>query len=169
MFRLHYCKSRMAAFINGELPPAARRRVARYMDECPACYEEYLRQKALHQELTSTLPTFGQPSTAQLDRIWSAVQQDVFTPSRRRPVYRMRYGLATLALMLALAIPLFLGEGSVRQAAATPPTPARVVSAATTSAPAATSPVATATGTDDQHMMVIEPEAAPQRTPEADS
>ncbi|MBC8170519.1 MAG: hypothetical protein H7X77_02565, partial [Anaerolineae bacterium] len=39
-FRIRYCKARMVAYVNGELPIAARRRMARYIEQYPECYAE---------------------------------------------------------------------------------------------------------------------------------
>ena len=167
VFKYRYCKARMVAFINNELPLAARRRVARYIDECPKCYNEYTRQRALQHKLTDTLPTFGQPQGDQLDRIWMAVQGELNTPPRPRPAFQMRYGLVTMALVMGLMLPLLMGNSNITQAAVTPPTPTeQTISAATTEAPQVAQ-AATLDTTRDVHTMTIRPEAVPQGTPEA--
>jgi len=125
MFKYHYCKSRLVAFLNGELPPHARRRVARYIDECPDCYEEYMRQRELQYQLKADMPYLGQPGVGQLDRLWSRIQADM-QPPRTRPIrFRMRYGLATMALVLVLMLPMVFDNSHVSQAAITQPAPPR--------------------------------------------
>src|SRR3990170_2279910 len=123
-FKYHYCKTRMTAFINDELPPRARRRIARYMDECPDCYAEYLRQRDLQHELMRNLPSFGRPRPAQLGHIWSAIQQNMRTrASQVRHRYHARYGLSTLMLLLTLFLPLLVRHDSVSRVTVTQPMP----------------------------------------------
>lgn len=112
--KYRYCKSRMAAFINGELPLVARRRVARYIDECPDCYAEYLRQRDLAEELKRQLHMIGQPDHTQLNRIWENIQSDLSQPRPQRPArrYPTRYGLVAIILALVLMLPFILGQTS---------------------------------------------------------
>lgn len=118
--RTLYCKSRMVAYVNGELPPAARRRVARYIERYPTCYAEYIRQKDAARELNFRLPLIGQPDKPALDRIWAAVELDLTqsamhhngTHASRRPVlastlsFRVRYGVLGLVMAVSFALPL---------------------------------------------------------------
>ncbi|GAB4522299.1 MAG: hypothetical protein OHK0046_34730 [Anaerolineae bacterium] len=158
----------MTAFIHNELPPEARRRVARYIDESPACYKVYIQQRALQQELSRSLPAFGQPAPQQLDQLWLSIQSDLFTPERRRrPTLQLRYGLATFVLVMSFMLPMFWSENTITQAASTPPTPAEVVAASTTSAPGTNALEATAASTRKFNHDVIRPEAVPQGTPQA--
>ncbi|MFW5696174.1 MAG: hypothetical protein ACOCXR_00145 [Phototrophicaceae bacterium] len=115
----------MTAYINGELSLQARRRIGRYIDEDPACYAEYIRQRDLKRELEARLSAFGQAGLGQLDRIWANVQRELQAPvapmqERRQPV---RYGLVTLAVVMVMVIPLILGAPPVSPAVATPPQP----------------------------------------------
>jgi anti-sigma factor RsiW len=173
-FKYHYCKVRMAAFINGELPPDMRRRMGRYIDECADCYAEYRRQRALLNDLSARLPTLGQPDNQQLERVWLAVQAELLPPSRQpvHPAYFARYGLATLMLMVVLLVPFVLsGRQMVSPAVATQPRPAVALSIATASAPHDNSPDAVVTlpvSTADPEIETIAPEAAPEYIPQSE-
>jgi anti-sigma factor RsiW len=119
----------MVAYLNGELPERSRRRMARFIDTCPGCYREYLRQRDLKDDLTREMRRVGQPAPAQLERIWAAVEADLYTPPRTRratPVFRLRYGVAALMMVLTLMVPLLLADGQVATATATQPAPERV-------------------------------------------
>ncbi len=132
--RTLYCKTRMVAYINGELPPAARRRMARYIEGYPTCYAEYIRQREAARELNFRLPLVGQPEKPTLDRIWAAVQSELEADSIRLPAstsanapvhasdtilrrqwrrepsgFRVRYGVVGLVIAMALVLPLTFG------------------------------------------------------------
>jgi len=127
--RTLYCKTRMVAYVNGELPPAARRRMARYIERYPTCYAEYIRQREAARELNFRMPLVGQPEKAALDRIWAAVQSEldsgavsssqpdtrVQQPLLRRDwrrestAFRVRYGVVGLIMVMAVVLPLTFG------------------------------------------------------------
>lgn len=137
--RTLYCKTRMVAYVNGELPPAARRRMARYIERYPTCYAEYIRQREAARELNFRMPLVGQPEKAALDRIWAAVQSELDTGSqpasnlpasnlpanqsdtllkqpllrrdwrRESKAFRVRYGVVGLVMAMAVALPLTFG------------------------------------------------------------
>lgn len=148
MFKLIYCKSRMVAFVNDQLPPKARRRVARYIDECPKCYALYRSQRALADELKATLPVFGQAENAQLQNIWSAVQVEITAPppARLRYAYRTSYAIAMLATALVMILPLMLGNSTVSaRAQITLPEPVNRLALVSSVTPANTTQTITAT------------------------
>ncbi len=120
-FKYRYCKVHMARFVNGDLADPVRRRVARYIDESEDCYREYMRHREFAQKLERSLPTFGRPNSQQLGRVWSALQTDLQTPQSQsiwysdfswRSSMQFSYGLAVLALTMALMLPLALGYNS---------------------------------------------------------
>jgi len=113
-FTCRYCEARLTAFIHGELPLKARRRIARHLDECPACYAKYQRQRDLADELSRHIPLVGQPRPGQLLRMWSAVQAEM-SPAPRALLMRRspRYGLVTLMLLLVTLLPLTMGNQNV--------------------------------------------------------
>lgn len=167
-FKLRYCKARMLAYIHGELPPHSRRRMARYLDECPRCYAEYQRQRALIAELQWTLPAFGAASGDQLARIWSRVQADMRRrPGSVRPLYHAGYGLAALMLAVLLLLPLAGTGGASAAASLTQPEPALRLVASTTLTPG--SPVLSATlsapATAQGGQTSSVPETVPPNTP----
>jgi hypothetical protein len=114
--KVRYCRARLAAYLNHELPPHARRRVARYIEEEPACYAEYIRQRDLQRELIDHMAYFGQSQNEQLSRMWTAIQMELSPAARPRPVIqspRTRYGLAGMAAAFLIAVPVSLGSSGV--------------------------------------------------------
>lgn len=164
MFKLWYCKTRMTAYVNGELPLHARRRMARYIDECPQCYAEYIRQRHVQQELVNQIAAIGKPDAGQLDRIWSAIQLDMKPARPNRAYFQMRYGLVTLAVFFALALPLLLIDKQVASATVTQPTPKAIV--VTTRAPEVRVAVATQVPVTEELATVSV--LMPARTPEGE-
>lgn len=135
-FKVRYCKARMLAYIQGELSPRSRRRMARYLDECPRCYQEYQRQRSTMLELEHTLPALGAASGEQLARIWSRVQVDMQRrPGGIRPIYHASYGLAALMLLIVLLLPLAGTGGSASAAPLMQPEPVLRLVASTTLTP----------------------------------
>ncbi|MEQ8673482.1 MAG: hypothetical protein RLP44_27400 [Aggregatilineales bacterium] len=145
-WKLRYCKTRMVAFINGDLPEKSRRRIGRYIDDCPACYDEYVNQRRALQELKPELKRVGMPRPEQLDRIWNAIQTEM-TPEMSKPVsrppararlayQRTSYAVAMLVTILLVVVPLMLGNSGVSLAADTTlPEPAQRLTLARTDAP----------------------------------
>jgi anti-sigma factor RsiW len=126
MFRYRYCKARMAAYLNGELPIDVQRRVGRYIDQCDACYQEYTRQRALQRELQATLPALGTPGDERLSRMWAGIQQNLHSPPRQRQsAFQLRYGLATLLMLVLVFSTLLISGPSVSPVTATLATPVR--------------------------------------------
>lgn len=127
-WKLRYCKTRMVAFINGDLSEKARRRVGRYIDDCPACYDEYILQRNALQEIKPALRGMGIPDARQLDRIWGNIQAEmaadyqkvVANPTRIHRTYqRTTYAVAMIVTILLIVAPLMLGKGDVSLAADT--------------------------------------------------
>ncbi len=117
-FKYQYCKVHMARFVAGDLSAAARRRIARYIDECPDCYREYMRHRAFDIKLSRGLPALGRPSRQQLDGMWLALQSELAAPAKpintlgdfaRRSSLHFSYGLVALAICLAVLLPITLG------------------------------------------------------------
>ncbi|MYI40840.1 MAG: hypothetical protein F4063_02510 [Chloroflexi bacterium] len=108
----------MVRFVAGDLSAAARRRVARYIDECPDCYREYMRHRAFDQKLSHGLPALGRPSKRQLDGMWLALQSELSAPEKpaksisdfaRRSSLSFSSGVIALAICLAALLPITLG------------------------------------------------------------
>lgn len=134
--KYHYCKRRMTAYLNGELPPAVRRRVARYIDEHPRCADLYRQQRHVSRELHATMPVFGRPSSADLERVWVGVQAGLEPRQAARVASapRLRYGVGVLAMIALLWLPLLLANRPVAALApATQPDPLVQVVAVTAS------------------------------------
>lgn len=112
--KYRYCKVHMMAYINGELSLAARRRIARYIAEDPACYAEYMRQLDIARELEHRMQCVGRPAMPQLERIWAQVQTNIHAAPVQRPQSRrVRYGLLLLVALLVLILPWALANRNV--------------------------------------------------------
>ena len=117
-FKYRYCKVFMARFVSGELSPAARRRVGRYIDECEDCQREYRRQREFARRLERNLPALGAPNAKRLDELWSSLQSELQTPAAQTmPLtdfaspqsMQVGYGLVMLAISIALLLPMVIG------------------------------------------------------------
>jgi anti-sigma factor RsiW len=150
MLRCHAVQSHLTAYIHGELPLKARRRVAAHLEHCSRCQSAYQRQRARVHELEREVPRIGQPQHGQLARIWSKVQTELHTPSPRPSFrYRAAYGLAAVILMVAMIVPYALSRTE------TPDTISRTLPARA---------VAFATVLPDNHALIVLPENALSRT-----
>ena len=115
-FKHRYCQVHMAGYLSGDLPEGTRRRVARFIHECQDCYQEYRRQRALTERLQRNIPTLGQPSAQQLDKVWQSLQSQLVPASapracrpRRSPATAsVSYGLIMIVLAVTLLLPLAL-------------------------------------------------------------
>lgn len=124
-FKYRYCKVHMARFVARDLSDAARRRIGRYIDECPDCQRLYNRHREFNHSLSLQLPALGSPNKRQLDSMWAALQGELFAPEQPaaavgdfawRSKLPFTYGLAAVAISLALLLPIALGyRGSLGQ------------------------------------------------------
>ena len=60
-FKYRYCKVQMVRYVSGDLSDAARRRVARYIEECEDCYREFRRQRDFAPAAGEQLAEFRPP------------------------------------------------------------------------------------------------------------
>lgn len=170
--KIAYCRQHMTAFINGELPEHARRRVARYIDSSPDCYKLYIQERQLQRDLRGELITLARPHSAELSRVWQSIQSEMERKSvNRAPVFHKRYGLVTVTLLLMILLPFAADSSPFSQSVATPPTPrGGNIETIVTISPVQPTAVAVATlqpsGTTSQLSRIV-PEAVPPRTPEA--
>ena len=113
-FKYRYCKVHMAQYLSGDLAEVTRRRVARFIDECPECYQEYIHQRTLSEQLQRNLPALGCPDVNRLDYVWSSLQREL-APAGGPPLGQnfkpggdstIGYGLVMFALTVALMIPM---------------------------------------------------------------
>ena len=120
-FKLRYCRVLMARYVSGDLSDAARRRVARYIDECEDCYREYMRHREFTQRLDRNLPIIGRPDAARLAQVWARLQDDLQAPKQHPARLRdsgtsagmsFSYGVALVAISIAILVPLMLGYHS---------------------------------------------------------
>lgn len=114
------CRSHLVAFLHGDVSPLLRRRVARHIDHCTACYSLYLQELDLMRDLKRTVPMIGQGHRPAFEAIWAEIQTDIVKPKRDLPRFHMRYGLAALALVMVFLVPLTLGNQNLTLAS--PPT-----------------------------------------------
>lgn len=113
-FKYRYCKVHMAQYLSGDLSDVTRRRIARFIDECQDCYEEYIHQRTLTDQLKRNLPNLGRPDVNRLDCVWSSLQREL-APAGGPPLGQnfkpggnstMGYGLVMFALTVALMLPM---------------------------------------------------------------
>jgi anti-sigma factor RsiW len=151
VFRLRYCRARMADYLDGRLSLRARRRIAHYIDMDTACYAEYVRQREVRRELAASLPRVGKANPTRLDALWTAIQADLMPDAQRRVIhptllpFRARYGFAGMAIGLLVMLPLTVGSGGVSFALPHQPEPRTQVMTATANAPQVAYIVQTAT------------------------
>ena len=144
-FKYRFCNVHMARFVNGDLAEPTRRRVARYIDECEDCYREYMQHREFAHKLERSLPTLGNPGAAKLDKIWTALQADM-KESPARPHWqgdmgpptgaKFSYGLAIVAMMIVLLLPLIISIHSARLSVELPLLPRYAAQADTAASPA---------------------------------
>jgi predicted RNA-binding protein YlxR (DUF448 family) len=115
-FKLLYCKTRMVAYLNGELSVDAQRKVGRYIDECPACYAEYLRQRELKRYLSVSVPSIGKANPQQINQIWQGIQtqlqQPIQSPNYLRHIIQISVG-GMLSICMLFVLMMF-DRGDVR-------------------------------------------------------
>jgi len=137
--RQRYVRSRLTAYINGELSGPMRRYIARHIDENPAIYAQYVQQREAKLELERTLPTFGRPDNEQLNRVWLNIQaslnEDHANQSVRPPGAQQRfswsYGLAVTICIVALLLPLMVVSGTTTVSVVDQPSPNLAVTSST--------------------------------------
>jgi predicted anti-sigma-YlaC factor YlaD len=126
MMTCHECQKHLVGYIHNELKPHLRRRVAYHLDDCPACYAVYGRQRELARELQLTIPLIGRGDTPRFDHVWASIQIEMNQPRRSAASnwYQFRYGLAMMAAMLVLLFPWVVGGRRDLTLAAPPTQPA---------------------------------------------
>lgn len=133
-FKYRYCKVHMAQYLSGDLSDTTRRRIARYIDECQDCYNEYIRQRNLANKLERDLPIFGRPSAQKLDNMWAEIQTQLAQPEPQSSMltYRpkrhntLNYSLVMLMLSLLMIIPLAISYHASVTTIELPPRPQTV-------------------------------------------
>ena len=153
-FKHRYCKVHMARFVNGDLAEPARRRVARYIDECQDCYREYRQHREFAHKLERSLPSLGKPGAPKLDKIWSALQAEIESPPVRHQgrgalgasaSLRFSAGLVIVAITLALLLPMMIGIHSAGLAIDLPHKPRQALARGTPAGASASAAVIGAT------------------------
>lgn len=129
-FKYRYCKVHMAQYLSGELPDTTRRRVARYIDDCDACYNEYIQQRNLANKLERDLPTLGRPTKQSVDHMWATIQTELTQPTiqsnilnKPRHTTRLSYSLIMLMMAFMLMIPFAVGYHTSMTSVDLPPHP----------------------------------------------
>lgn len=108
MISCKHCRKHFIAYINHDLSPKVRGRVAQHLDQCEACYALYSYHKRATNDLGRTMPLVGNHRLPPFDRVWAAVRRDA--TSRSNQYYPLRYGMAMLAITFLLLIPFALGR-----------------------------------------------------------
>lgn len=129
------CQTQMIAYLNRELRPSMRERMARHLDTCPVCYARLMQESQLAAELQQEIPLVGRGHTPGFDQVWSAFRRDARTSSARSSFTQsIRYGWAVLAVAVMLVIPMTMGAQQVTLASApTQPSPMQIAQQSTPS------------------------------------
>lgn len=137
-FKHRYCKVHMAKYLSGDLSDITRRRIARFIDESQDCYDEYLRQREITDQLQRSLPVFGRPDSQRLDNIWMSLQSELAPATPGVMSYSRAYqflgnapvghSLFMVLLAAVLLLPLALGFHTSVTAIDLPPPPRLVAS-----------------------------------------
>ena len=118
MISCKQCQQHLVGYVNHELSPKMRDKVARHLDECEACYVVYLQHKRTATELRRVMPLVGNHRPPTFERVWAAARLE--TVRRTSNYYPLRYGMAMVAITILLLIPFALGR--TNQVLAEPPT-----------------------------------------------
>jgi anti-sigma factor RsiW len=122
--RYRYAKTKMVAYINGELAPHTRRFVGRLINDDARVYREYILQRQTKQQLEHDLPIFGRPDAGQLNAVWANIQAEMSKPVSQqvpalgqRPRYGLSYGVALAMFILAVLLPFAFDASHANTAA----------------------------------------------------
>jgi anti-sigma factor RsiW len=129
------CQLQLIAYLNRELRPSMRERMARHLDTCPICYARFMQESQLASELQQEMPLVGRGQTPGFDQVWSAFQRGGRGSSARSSFTQsIRYGWAVLAAAVMLVIPMTMGAQRVTLASApTQPSPMQIAQQSTPS------------------------------------
>lgn len=111
-----HCQARMSAYVNGEVSPQVRRRMARHLHTCSRCYAVYQRESQLRNLLERDLPPFGVAGRTQLSAIWVEVRAELTqhkTAVRRPSQHIMRYGFVVALMLVVMFLPMALYDEAV--------------------------------------------------------
>ena len=95
------------SYLDKTLNVRARRRLARHLDVCAACYRAYAQRRNLRRDLQGAVVLVGTHYQPDFDRMWAAIRTELPQPHYQTP---FRYGLAVLMLLLALLVPFTMGN-----------------------------------------------------------
>ena len=95
------------SYLDKTLNTRAKRRLARHIDDCPACYRAYAQRRNLRRDLQDAVMLVGTHHRPDFDRMWGAIRAELPQPHYQAP---FRYGLAVLMLLLALLVPFTMGN-----------------------------------------------------------
>lgn len=131
----HRCQAQLIAYLNRELRPSMRERMAQHLDTCPTCYARLMQESQLAVELQQEIPLVGRGQTPGFDQVWSAFRRDARAASARASFTQsIRYGWAVLAVAVMLVIPMTIGARQVTLASApTQPSPMQIAQQSTPS------------------------------------
>lgn len=129
--RTHHVTHLLTRYVHGQLRPAQQARVVNHICTCAACRAALVREERIASDLAREMPTFGQPSAAQLAGVWAGVWQDLHPPRGPRVSLTWLPGLSVmlaLAMVLMVALPLLAQSGIRAEAAPLQPRPADLAS-----------------------------------------
>jgi len=126
------CRALLPAYLERDLPRAARSQVAAHLDSCARCHANYAYQRDVLAGLQADLPGLGRLQPAQAVQLWRAVQHDLIAPRRMTlPYSQRRVGMLAVLIAAALVLPWLLSPGRLALALPVPPTPVSASASAT--------------------------------------
>ncbi len=127
----------LPGYIQRELSPQQRARVARHLDECAECYAAYMDQRQLVRDLSVSIPRIGtqRDELPPFEMIRAAVLARTVSPVQPATVGRDlqvtygRYSLAVLLMVVVLLLPLSMHSQTFN--VPTQPTPEKTIAQGT--------------------------------------
>lgn len=116
----------LPAYLNGELKPRARARVARHLTICAACDAEYSVSRMVSRELHSTLPLVGGGSeSGRFEIMWRGIAAQL-AAAPRPMISTQRWATTMVALLVGIVLALAWSPRTSIAGVPTPPTAVRI-------------------------------------------
>lgn len=127
LFAMNCRQTRRAlpAYINRELKPRARARVARHLTTCSACDAEYSASRMVSRELRATLPLVGSVESGRFEIMWREIAAQL-AAAPRPMISTQRWATTMVALLVGIVLALAWSPRTSVAGVPTPPTAVRV-------------------------------------------
>jgi anti-sigma factor RsiW len=116
----------LPAYLNGELKPRARARVARHLATCDTCDAVYSAERMVSRELRSTLPLVGGGSeSGRFEVMWRGIAAQL-AAAPRPVISTQRWATTMVALLVGIVLALAWSPRTSVAGVPTPPTAVRI-------------------------------------------